>query len=535
MQNAIYELKGAELQLEEYYIQNNIFKANSTSTIIILSEEESKLLIPPQVDSWKDNNEIVKEVKGSMILPITTYYGCDKDENRDLDYFILSGKRCYNGDRVRSHCSQYLNYFEEYYDTDNELVAIYSNLKYLMDYEKDYTKERFLNDLDRYVLKSPDILTKVYMMNNDNFIPLYTSYKNTINPALQYDNKHCKIMMEISLLMNLIIPLLTHFIYVNNIKDPDTFLLEVFDELLHRYDVDIYNKLYETAISIISKSSDHEDIGLWEQQDIRSKNKTTHAIESVANIILNIMPKYCYNQKIVFFNLSSIKTTTKYQIIDVGYEYDFIKLSSSRRDEDNVSEFDKFESFLTKRNEALYLQNKVNAQETMKTLELMYGKIDQKVIDFYIYQLGDNVINGFQKILIFNLFYKYFGTPESINAINKEDYIRLMLIGKKILEANNMVILPYIISGRVDRLVARNNINKSQFIKLTSSEIHDKIEATYKNEKIIQYIYSIIGTILCSTFSIIDYENDELNGKEIPIQNVADFIIEEVRLYVTLI
>lgn len=536
MQKAIQILSGAQTHLEEYYINNNIYRcSNNNDSITLLSEEELNLLIPPKVDSWKNNENIVKEVKGSMILPITDYYGCDDGSNNDLNYFILSGKRCYNGNIVRSHCSLYLNYFEEYYDTDKELVAIYSNFKYLMDYEKDYTKERFINDLDRYILKSPDILTKVYMMNNDNFIPLSTSYKNTINPALQYDNKHCKIMMEISLLMNLIIPLLTHFIYVNNIKDPDTFLLEIFDKLLHRYDVDIYNKLYETAISIISKSSDHEDIGLWEQQDIRSKNKTTHAIESVANIILNIMPKYCYDQKVVFFNLSSIKTTTKFQIIDVGYEYDFIKLSSSRRDEDNVSEFDKYESFLTKRNESLFLQNKVNAQETMKNLELMFGAIDQEEIDFYIYTLGENVINSFQKILVFNLFYKYFGTPQSINSINKEDYIKLLLIGKKILEANNMVILPYILSGKVERLVTRNNVNKNQFTRLTASKTHERIQELYRNEKIEKYIYSIIATILCSSFSIIDYNDSTLHGKDIPVQNMADYISEEILVYVTLI
>ena len=534
--NAVTLLTGNDIILEQNYIKNNIFpQQRIDSSITIYSEEEAKLLIPPPVDDWENSNKIIHQVKGSMIVPVSDYYGCDKEENKDLNYFILSGKRAYNGEITRLHCEHYINYFEKFYDPDGELIAIYSNMKYLMDYEKDYTKDRFMNDLYRYILKSPDILTKVAMMNNDNYIPLSVSYKNVINPALQYDNKHCKILMEISILMDLMIPLITHFIYVNNIKDPNDFILEIFDVLLHKYDVDIYNKLYETAISIISKSADHDDVGLWEQQDIRSKNKTTHAMESVINIIINIMPRYCFNGKIVYLNLSSIKTTTAFQVVEIGYEYDFINLSSSRRDEENVSEFDKFESFLVKRNEALYLQNKVNSQETMKNLELMFGAFSDEEIQFYLDTLGDEIFNSFQKVLVFNLFYKYFGVPESAKAINNIDYIKLLLMARKILEANNMIILPYIISGKVERLVTRSNINKKEFIKLTSSDIYKRIEAKYNNEKIINYILSLIATILCSTFSIIDYNDNSLHKKEIPVQTMVDFVCEEVLVYVDLV
>lgn len=41
----------------------------------------------------------------------------------------------------------------------------------------------------------------------------------------------------------------------------------------------------------------------------------------------------------------------------IEYEYSFVSLSSSKRDEDLNSEFDKFESFLAKGDEALLVQN----------------------------------------------------------------------------------------------------------------------------------------------------------------------------------
>lgn len=40
----------------------------------------------------------------------------------------------------------------------------------------------------------------------------------------------------------------------------------------------------------------------------------------------------------------SILRNTGFQVLDIEYEYSFVSLSSSRRDEDLNSEFDKFES-----------------------------------------------------------------------------------------------------------------------------------------------------------------------------------------------
>ena len=66
----------------------------------------------------------------------------------------------------------------------------------------------------------------------------------------------------------------------------------------------------------------------------------------------------------------------------------------------------KFESQLTKQDEGLYLQNKVNCEETMKMIELIYGPFSEDEINFYIKRLskdGDFTINQFQESLVFNL------------------------------------------------------------------------------------------------------------------------------------
>ena len=170
-------------------------------------------------------------------------------------------------------------------------------------------------------------------------------------------------------------------------------------------------------------------------------------------------------------------------------------------------------------------------------IEMKFGPFNIDEIAFYKKNLSDSsyrpVINEFQKTLVFNLFYKYFGDPQSTKAINLDDYIKLIISSKKILEANSLVILPYIISSKIVRLASRRNINKKELIKLESSELWEKVKEKYKSEKIEKYIQNIIAQILTSEFQIIDYNDRDLNGKTIDV--IPELIIEEVLLYILLI
>lgn len=301
------------------------------------------------VDDWKPAPEdiILTSVVGAIIAPVCEYYHYDSD-NRSLDYFATSTKKCYNSDLMRNHTCHYINYFEKFYDIDKEYLAILCQLKFAIDngifnpytgVRTDYTIDNFMHDLRRYVL-SPSIVQKTTKMSHDNYT-LDLNYKNINNPSLQYNDDHACLLMECSVLINLLIPLLTHFAYINKINlKIDDFLLQAFDHVFSLFtDIDIYNKLYETSNTNIQKN-EQSNAAIWAKQDIRGRNVTTHSLSSVNNIILNIMPKYIFSQNIVSMNYSSIINNTGFQITDIGFEYSFIPLSSSKRDEDNLSDFD---------------------------------------------------------------------------------------------------------------------------------------------------------------------------------------------------
>ncbi len=189
----------------------------------------------------------------------------------------------------------------------------------------------------------------------------------------------------------------------------------------------------------------------------------------------------------------------------------------------------------------------------MQTIEKMYGPFDEREIDFYLNEMKDDngeIMNGFQRQLVFNLFYKYFADTQSVNGINSRDYVKLILAAKKMLSKNMMIYLPYIISAKTDKIVGRKSLNKREMAKIESSQYYPLIHEKYKQEKIVKQILGTIATIITSNFRIIDYDPNnnilmpgcnnnmithvgKLNGT--PINVETDMIIEECLLYILLI
>jgi len=493
------------------------------------------------VDLWQPQteNEVIVNCKpGFFIAPISVLFNINLGENDKLDYFMLSTKKCYNSAAMRTHLFQYVNYFCNYYDPDWEYVSVLLAIKTKIDrYDASiYPIEMFFYDMERYILRS-DIANRVKKMVDDNYYQ-DLNYTNIKTPSLQYTNDHAKLLHKMSILMDLCIPLLTNYAYMHKVDSIDDYLLSFYDRILHLDDkIDIYAKLYDTAFTNVMANQKNNQ-GIWIKQDIRSIDTTTHSTDSVHNIILNIMPKYTFDKNIISFNYASIRKNTSYKITDISFEFSYVAISSSKRDNDSISDFDKFESNLIRMNEGLYLQNKINGEFCMKNIETMFGPFDQAEIDHYTNRIlldenGNYTIDQFQKQLVFSLFYRWFKDTQSIHNINREEYIKLIIAAKKLLTSKNMVILPYIISGKVEKLVQRKSVNKKEKTLVESSPSYPLILEKYKNEDIVNNILSIIATIIASDFSIVDM-NPEIDGKRLDTVAI-NAIIEEVETFILMV
>ena len=126
-----------------------------------------------------------------------------------------------------------------------------------------------------------------------------------------------------------------------------------------------------------------------------------------------------------------------------------------------------------------------------------------------------------------------FGDSWSIKAINKDDYIKLMIGAKKRLLQEGMKLMPYIIGGKVEKLNGRKSVHKKESLRLQASANYANVMSKYKNEKIEKLILGYVATIISSEFRIIDYYNSNINGRMIDI--VPDMVIEEFLMFVLMV
>lgn len=203
------------------------------------------------------------------------------------------------------------------------------------------------------------------------------------------------------------------------------------------------------------------------------------------------------------------------------------------------SEYDRFEARLIKRDSGLYLQNKVSAEQCTYYVEQMFGPFEQDEIDHYkkkLTQDGAPVIHELQKQLVGYLYYSLLDDPITFNAIhNQTDYIKLIIGGKRKLLSLDMRILPYVISSKVIRTASRKIIGKKEYIRFTNSPLFQEIQAKYNNEKVIQKVWELIGTVASSDFEIIDWDTTNhcpgmFDGCKLPMIN--DMINEELLMFI---
>lgn len=220
----------------------------------------------PIVDTWSPEKEdtYFTNAKDVIVAPISRYYHMEDGSNR-INYFWIKSKKSYNSDKIRDHCCHYLNYFEKYFDTDKEYFTNLALMKFLVDCYKEYTYNNFLFDIDRYILQ-PSMINKVFAMVDYNY-QLELSYKSANNPQLQYNDDHAKALLVASILMNLCIPIITHFAHMRRVPDIDDYLMDIYDHILYAQPiackVDIASKLYETSISNVNRNAKNNAV-IWQ-------------------------------------------------------------------------------------------------------------------------------------------------------------------------------------------------------------------------------------------------------------------------------
>lgn len=270
-------------------------------------EQEKKAKLKPDIAIWKPKKDqhLIEDDNKIFLVHFEKIFNSPKA--KQFDRFIVDKTSYTNQLGI---ITEYVNYFMNKYDPENDLAMAYYKLKVEMDKYRMFNEENMdeFIDLIYNLLFHERMCEKIRKMVNDNYLDdiestegneKYKGYNKQYLESLEFTNEHVKIMHMISFGMKMMSPLILHYVHLNVIKlDRDSDILFRFYKGLFPLfggEINIYNKLF---IYIKTKVMDNRvhNIRIYDQRNIMGTDEyqvMKHFLRKV--IISENMVKYKFN------------------------------------------------------------------------------------------------------------------------------------------------------------------------------------------------------------------------------------------------
>ena len=483
----------------------------------------------------------------------------DKEKAKLFDSFMLNKESYENQLPI---ITKYDNYFFNFHDTDKEVAMAYYDIKVKMDKRIPFVTEedgpfpkmsviigRFI-DYVYDTLFTKTLIKKIEDFTEDNYLDdiegsddYYKKSEKKHLESLEFTNEHNKILLEISMGMKLLAPIMLHFAAINSIrigKDSD-YIFRFYEPLFRVFGkgVNMYNKLF---VYVKAKVYDcHATNGkIFDQREIQGVDILTvirHFIQKV--IISENMIKYRFNEtwdsknhkykeNVIGFN----KVVMQYQLryfVKESYAVTYIEVSDTKNT-DGLSGSDKMAMNLNKLDEGVFILIDLNVNHGLKKImESIDVDVTKEEIEYYMENYHPVDI---QTEMIRYHFAKYVDSVRDLKVLDNVGFITLAIILKKKLlieagydaalngEEYKGSVLPYILTGNVighvnNRMIRNNKslekIKEDPSYQYLVNEKYKYLEEINDNHGVL----SIISTFSNTKFSYVTPENPDLTGKEI--------------------
>ena len=364
-----------------------------------------------EINTWRPKkSEVITESDGNIF--IVNFDKVFHDPNA-AKYNKFCVKKSSYDEHLKIY-AQYINYFINKYDTENELVSAYFKLKYMLDAENMFTKDNpyALIEAIYDIIFTPSICDKIIRMVHDNYLddierPSDEDYKkgaeNKYLESLEFKNIHIEILLRISTAFKIITPVMYHYFTKNRIKPDDLTqkrdISIVYDFhkpalKLFQGDVDIFNKLFVYVKRKVVDSCFHNE-KIFRQREIFGDDPGLLIEKFVKKqLIAENIVKYKFNKnwdpKKKKYDENPIglnKTIMKYQLfffVKETYSKTLTEMTNTR-DSEGLSASDKMEMNLSKMDKGILVMSEVNIKDTIRRLREQYGvAISEEEIDYYI-------------------------------------------------------------------------------------------------------------------------------------------------------
>lgn len=482
------------------------------------------------VDKWKPTKADKKVLYDGKLIIIPFDKIFERENLSTLNTFIIKKESYVNKFPELTH---YINYFIKYYDKDNELLMAYLKLKFLIDNKKNHISLSAYIKSVYTILLTDTMQEKIKQMVEDNYyIDLSSKTDIKYNESLEFTVDHAKVMMQISMSMKLMMPVLFHYLNTYNLMKERKYIFRFYEGLFDMYgdDIDIYNKLWISCWSKVNVNYIRNKV-IWEQREVFGVEPLTKMKEFLNDkIISETMFRYSFDKNIISFNYVILDKQLGYFLIE-QYKENRIELSG-KKDALGLSGLDKLEMNASKLDESMVILSEVNIKKTIKRLEKKIGtKVSKEEIEYYRENMS---ITKFQTQLVFYYYAKYFYGYQNLNMINRTQYFKLLILMKKRLQYQGFVYLPQILTANIESRLNTRTIQNSKFLsKIETSSIYQSIITdkydTLEDINKGTLIMNILSTILNTTFSLVDYNMPEKLGENIEINQ--DVVSDEFLNY----
>lgn len=451
---------------------------------------------------------------------------------------------------------RYINYFIEYFDDDDELMNAYFELMYYIMYDKaDLTPDAFLEALYA-AFATESMIDKVYRMveyNTDESLVKKTD--RTYDESIQLTVEHLKAIIGVSVLHKFIIPLISHYYdtrtkYLEEagMSDKDLYcyafmsLIDVFDD---KYDISLYNKLFHTSTTRITKTTNQES-QMWIRRIRLGETPVYEAVKLMKDYVTDISQKVLFAKSAIIFIHVCMDREIRNTLIQADkHEFSEMKQEASDSVNEKISRWDRWQSEKTFHSQNERIHSIVAIRDSLDRYGKKFGldfkrmrsnrpkdiKATQRIREeFEFYR--DNIQQPFNptQVYLAQLYYcSLVGNLSDADALENQDIIQLIMIMKRDFRSRNYNYLPFFISGKVNSAVAKKN-NKKRIEKMVMA--HQIYEDWIKEyEFSLGYLNkdNVLGhilTIVSCPITIVDFEYPELCGATATPNDIS--VIDEV-------
>lgn len=381
--------------------------------------------------------------------------------------------------------------------------------------------------------------------------------KKTVNDQLIISDSYAKILIKIAYLDRIIMPLISqYFIYnkqyfpvkVSAVQENDgeedkedqvfneinqTFFNYLFKVVAKENTENLQNKIYKMVIARIMRTS-FSAKKFWTVAESVGISKESSALEIFSKLISNSVPKIILNKDLNVVNylstiinnqilfLFSNKFKTHYQSINSSTDSG----SMFEANDDSMTELEKMEMHLSRKNEGSLIVKNIIAQDVICTLDefLNVSTTKEEIAETLKYVH----MNPIQEKIVSLLTFKYFKSADAIKHLTAYEYAKLLICCKKYLEKNKFILLP--------KILMSNCVKQRDRTAITGIKIKSKIEDSKRYKELLDTKYhdfkfdierniqAIISTIYNSSF--IDERGNDVFESSANIGNVAEEIID---------